>query len=524
MSAGQASGATADTPSAAPGAQDSRGGDASPLPELLPSAPGRLIRPRTWPVQARDLALVVGIAALYRLAVLTASSAPLFFSDSGGYILRSVRPVLRWDRPVGTGAFYDAVLSVWHHPLAVVAAQTLLGLTVVAMAHRTAAAHLALPRRWAIGVALLVGLAPSNLFFERLYMSESLSAALTMAAVLLLGECLRRPVWWLWCGLGLVLAAGVLVRLQMTVTSLALLGALVLLWRSGPWWRRLVAAALVAAAAAVPLLLYAEALGDATRAVRGEAANALSYTDGFSLFAKVAPLLRCPPDADARRLTRDLCDAGPEYLENPNEIVWGGRGRPVTDMLRAEGAFATNEALRAEARAIIKADPGGYADTVVDALAGSFTIRDPEAGTFSADPQDLNPGVGKDLRKVFGVQPEDWAVPEADEAGFWVTAHTWWNGVRQVAWLGTAAGLALALALGGRRARPDPARDLVAVVATALALTVVGVALNAAMVIPRYWYPYEAPAWLLTAWVSVLLAAAVRSRRAGGRSQVSDAR
>lgn len=516
MSAGQTWGATVDNLPAAPG---SRSADAlPPLQHRLPPGAGRLVRPHTWPDQVRDLALVVGIAALYRLVVLAVSSAPLFFSDSGGYIVRSVRPKLRWDRPVGTGLFYDAVLAVWHHPLAIVAAQTLLGLAVVAMAHRTAAVHLAMPRRWAIGVALLVGLAPSNLFFERLYMSESLSATLTMAAVLVLGECLRRPVWWLWCGLGLVLAAGILVRLQLTVTSLALLGALVLLWRSAPWWRRLVAAALVAASAAVPLLLYAEALGDATRAAHGEADNALSYTDGISLFAKVAPLLRCPPDADAGRLTRDLCDAGPEYLANPSEIVWGGRGKPVADMLRYDGAFATNEALRAQAHAIIAADPAGYAGTVVDALVESFTIRDPEADTFSADPQDLHPGVGKDLRAVFGVKPEEWVVQTADEAAFWVAGHTSWNAVRQVAWLGTAAALALALAFGGRRARPDAARDLVAVVATSLVLTVVGVALNASMVIPRYWYPYEAPAWLLTAWVSVLLAVTVRSRRARVRS------
>jgi hypothetical protein len=466
-----------------------------------------------------DLLVVALVVGTYRAVLLAFSHVSLFFHDSAPYLIHALEFRLVWDRPPGTSLFYKAVLWAWTDIRAVMLAQSLLGVGTALLVY-AAARQLSLHRGVAVGTALVAGLAPSNLFFERLWLSESLSAFLTMAGVVLLLWCLRSPRWWGFALLGLVLAASTVVRLHGMVVLLATLCALLLFWRSAGWRRRGAAAALTFVVAAVPL--YGLAVANAAAVTRdhpGEAAPALSYGDGFALFTKIAQELPCDDLRNDTRLVREVCRAGPEYRSNPDRMAWGPRA-PVTNLRDRLGPPQANAVLKEEAVAAIRANPTAYLRTVWISLEEFWAVEDIEPTAFVSDPEssNLHPKLLHAIERAFGIPVGDYR-PSAEHGPAWYDVHETWNSVRRIAWVGVVVAFVVALAPVSRR---WPGRDGAAVLAAVLGATVLATAMTAGVIVPRYWYPFEAPAWVLTAVAATWLVSYVRARRAGGADRAGE--
>jgi hypothetical protein len=455
--------------------------------------------------------VVALVAGVYRAVFLAISHVSIFFHDSGPYLIHALEFRLVWDRPPGTSLFYKSVLWVWTDIRAVMVAQSLLGVGTALLVY-VAARQLSLGRGVAVGVALVAGLAPSNLFFERLWLSESLSAFMTMVGVVLLLWCMRHPRWWGFALLGLALALSTVVRLHGMVVLLATICALLLFWRGVGWWRRISAAALTLAVAAVPL--YGLAVANAAAVTRdhpGEAAPALSYGDGFALFTKIAQELPCDDLRNDTRLVREVCREGPEYRSNPDRMAWGPRA-PVTILRDRLGPPQANAVLKEEAVAAIKAHPTAYLRTVWTSLEQFWEVEDIEPTAFVSDPEssNLHPMLIRAIDRGFGI-PVGQYRPSAEHGPAWYDAHETWNSVRKIAWVGVVVAFALALLPVSRR---QAGRDGAAVLAAVLGATLLATALTAGVIVPRYWYPFEAPAWLLTAAALTWIVSYVRTRRA----------
>lgn len=456
--------------------------------------------------------MVALVAGAYRAVLLAFSHVSIFFHDSAPYLINALEFRLVWDRPPGTSLFYKAVLWVWTDIRAVMVAQSLLGVGTALLVY-AAARQLSLNRGVAVGTALVAGLAPSNLFFERLWLSESLSAFVTMAGVVLMLWCLRRPRWWGFALLGLALALSTMVRLHGMVVLLATLCALLLFWRSAGWRRRGSAAALTLAVAAVPLYGLAVANAEAiTRDHPGEAAPALAYGDGFALFTKIAQELPCDDLRNDTRLVRAVCRQGPEYRSDPDRMAWGPLHEPVTSLRERLGPPQANAVLKEEAVAAIKADPQAYLRTVWISFEDFWEVEDIEPTAFVSDPENsnLHPMLLDALERGFGIRVGDYR-PSAEAGPAWYDVHETWNSVRKIAWIGVVMAFVLALLPASRR---WPGRDGAAVLAAVLGATLLATTLTASVIVPRYWYPFEAPAWLLTAAALTWLVTAARSRRA----------
>lgn len=469
---------------------------------------------RPWQTSARreivvDLLVVAAITGAWRATLLAISRAPLFFHDSGTYIgnMADLRPL--WDRPPGASAIWRVAVEIANSPMSILVTQAFAGVISACLVYGSARL-LGISRLWSVLGSVATGASLSHAFFERMLMAEALGTLGVMLVTFVLLACLRWRRWWLWLGLGVALGASVLVRLQMTTVMIAACAAIVALWWEARWVSRLRGALLMVVTAAIPIVIYSLALGATERTVWPDAANAPSYLDGQLFLTKVSSFLDCPGRYSEQQLADDLCTQGRDFLSDPNRMLWGGKG-PLVEMREQIGPSATDAKATSLAVEILADHPYAYFAKVTDAIHDSlFIADDDEPDGFVDDPRSLGPWIGESYARQFGISLESYPVPARDEARFWYAMDVRWNYFRILAWAGVAVTLFLTL---GPWSRNVPGRDGARVLSGTLAMTVLGVSMTSEIIVPRYWYPFENVAWLLTGW-AILAVIHIASGRA----------
>jgi hypothetical protein len=401
---------------------------------------------RHWP-----LGLVLGIAAIPRIAAAIAYRPALFYSDSWVYVSMAYGPK-HFDptRPSGYSFALLVLGKVTHSLAAITTLQHLAGLALVALVYAVAI-RMELGRGVAAGLAAVIGLDAWLIALEQTVLAETTFALLLAAslALLLVDDDER---W------RLVALSGVLLALACTVRTAGIFAIpfwlIYLAWRRGS--ARQVAIGLVAVT--LPLLAYAAEYKHAQGVFGMGAAN------GWFTYGRVAQIADCerftPPAG-----TRFLCESAAErrahrpvyYLWNPSSPA----RRRFGDVTADRGA---NDTLRRFARAAIRSDPAAYAGVVASDVASYFVpgrsspAASDAAITFPEQPRTDPPFMNTALRDTFepGYDPAVHA-PASAVRSYARVLHTprWLLALAALASLAGLAGAVLRRRRGGFERAPE---------------------------------------------------------------------
>jgi hypothetical protein len=236
-------------------------------------------------------ALVAALCAAVKGAILAFDRTLCFQSDSGSYLVDSLRLVPSWPRPLGYGTFLHVVWAAAGGVdfsallLAQAAVGAALGVLTFALGERA----LSLPRAAAAAAALVVTASPLELQFERFLLSDALALAVAALALVALFVYLARPGFATAAALGLAAMLPCLVR-SVWVFLPPLLVGLAAFWQlAAPPRRRTILR--LAAALACSLAVYSAYSIAFTRHNTGKV-DATSDPSGFGgwlLWATVSP-------------------------------------------------------------------------------------------------------------------------------------------------------------------------------------------------------------------------------------------
>ena len=180
---------------------------------LIPTA-ARTAPPHYW------LLLTLALLATKLALILVDPTQRFFLGDSESYLHSALTGWIPPDRSFLYGLFIRAT-AVWPGTLAgLLVAQSLCGVLTALLCARLVGSDLGVDRRAAALVALLVGIEPAQLFYERMVMAESLGT-LCFVAMLSCGFAyLRRSAWpWL---VAMALAGIATVALRMSLLPVVL--------------------------------------------------------------------------------------------------------------------------------------------------------------------------------------------------------------------------------------------------------------------------------------------------------------
>ena len=446
-------------------------------------------RDEDW--RRQTLPLVAALGAV-RLALLAVSHTPFFYPDTATYLSVAQHLSIVRDRPVGVSVFYKLALQFHHSLTTLVVVQSLLGIGIGLLAYLVAR-ELDIGHRLAVVAALVIGLAPSLLLFERVLLTETLSVFLFMFTLWLTVAATRLRSPALWALVGLTAAANVLVRSVM-LFSLPVLLLVALFIIPGSFRRRFVAAAAFGLSALVVLAAYSAATYHQTESSTGRGHFGISFTDGFFLYAKYAELTDCSRPDDAPAIRGEIC-ATPRFTERTLDGVLWDPG-PVQRARYGRDYVARNSELRSLAFENIRNDPIGALGVVAGALPSFLEEEhwsshlEPTTRESSSERDDSY--LNRILTRDFGVDVAGWNADPLEDV--WNTLYRVWGFIRVLAFLGWIGALVLV-----RRWWEHGGRGVLIVSAPALALVIATV--STAYPYPRYLLPIEGVAWVCTAWL-----------------------
>ncbi|MFC6578706.1 hypothetical protein [Planomonospora parontospora] len=300
---------------------------------------------------------VLGLGAVLRVITMLGYRPAIWFPDSYTYVVTALKPRPDLVRPAGYSMFLR-LLEPLHSFALVALVQHLVGLGIGVLVY-LAARRLRVPGRAAALASAPVLLDAYQIELEHLLVSDTLFAALVVAAVLLAlsREVTRRTA----CGIGLLVAAATLTR---TVgLPLAALFAAWLLYRARG---RTVVAGVMLAAAVLPVLGYGAWFHATYQRVGLVGANGVFLYSKTMAFADCA-VMRPPPDLAV------LCDPRPPAERPPSqEYIWSADA----PLVRLPGITFSreNDALAGRfASLALRSQPLDYLGSVAGELARSFT-------------------------------------------------------------------------------------------------------------------------------------------------------
>jgi 4-amino-4-deoxy-L-arabinose transferase-like glycosyltransferase len=310
---------------------------------------------------------------------------------------------------------------------ALVVAQAILGV-VTAVAVYFLARVMHLRRRTAICCAIVTGLAPSTLLFEKTLQSEALSAFVTATALLAIILAYQRSApSWIGPGAAVIASLGVLVR-SGALPLLVVVVLAPLLLNSATLKGRLIASGRLVVAAAVPLLLYGSAMAYQNYVIYRTPTIGITFFDGVSLFGLVAQRTNCDTPGQPPIIRKAVC-ADPVFLsQEPYRIIWD-KG-PVQTALRERPYPEVNAELRHLAWEAIFENPVAFASESLFRIGGLVALRDPPYWTNFEDA-----GVTDLLAEHFPSELDGESPPPGYMSSFNRVLHAWY-GVRWLIWAG----------------------------------------------------------------------------------------
>ena len=306
----------------------------------------------------RPLLILLGLSVLARIGLFAFTSPGIIYSWDSTRFARTVPGFESLFSDYWMPAGYPYYLTVTHalsdQLWVPIAGQHLLGLGA-AVALFLALRRLELSRAVAtIGSAVL--LVPGDLIFlEHALLIESLMLSFTVLACCAAIRGLVPTVDWRWLVAAGVLAGAAMVLRNIGLIVIPVLIGVALFATAKPWRARLTSGAAVAAGAAIVLAIYAGAF----QASGGRYAG-ISDMSGWYQYSRVAPFADCsqftPPEG-----TKQFCDKS-EISKRPGPVfyIWYRKPAPVPETDALAGEFA---------RAVVKAQPGGYVIAVSTDLA-----------------------------------------------------------------------------------------------------------------------------------------------------------
>jgi len=281
------------------------------------------------PKLAWSIVALLVAALLFRIWLFYLDDVPFIYSDSGAYLQQSATLVPAYDRPLGYALFLRSIFAVHESLHAVVWAQTLLGVMMVA-------GFIWIARRYVLSTAaallcfvFLAAFDLRNILFERWILSEALSMFLLLPYFFFLYRSTEKGRWDSYLMTGVVIACLILTRtvfvflipFSLLVITLFVPGG------SGPKSGKRRLAILMCVSGMLPLLL-----GYASYYQVHNGRFALTSFDGYVLWSVVADPSLC--QSQVRDEPREIICANPyahaSTLKQFRDI-WSHDG-PVADL------------------------------------------------------------------------------------------------------------------------------------------------------------------------------------------------
>jgi hypothetical protein len=368
---------------------------------------------RHWP-----LVLILAVGTVVRAASEVAYHPALFFPDSWEYLDLALRhPFVGFevDRPSGYSFFVWLFTLDNRSLILLTGVQHLAGLATAVLVYAIGL-RLRLGRWVAALVAALVALDGAVIALEQFIMTEPLFALCVVGATFAVISDPRSPKRWLVSG-GL-LAAAVLMRTS-GVFFVPVWLLYLLCKRSG--WRAALAGVM---ALALPVLAYC-----ALHAADGRGFG-LSQTNGWFLYARVAPIARCTSTWPTRADLRAVCPTQAEQANDwsPGDYLWDNpspANRVYGSMYVGDVAHSS-AVLGTFAKQALLRRPGAYLKMVADDAIAMF---DPTRDTWESAVEFPAPGQTDWVDPV--VKREDQQnyhrridPPQAQLRAYWKVFHT----------------------------------------------------------------------------------------------------
>ena len=311
-------------------------------------------------IRRRPLLCTAALLVLVKSLQLAVDSTPLFYYDSGAYLLNALGLAFLPDRSYLYGWVLRIFALPFHSLHAIVAMQIALGGLTAWLLAVVLIRFLKL-REWiAIAAALVFAFDPVQIVHEHMVMTET--ATLLVAAIYLIAALtyLESPSLWrlpLLAFLGAALVGFRMVYLPVVIASAVLLPLFACLRP-----RRLLALALAVSCASTALCHWGYRQLTGTLAGREPAYH---YLTGFFLAAAVAPLIGAS-DIDDPRVAKAVAEQNqsPLPLSDPDirsEQIFGSQGFTARLVSKFNGdGSAANQAATHLARRAIRQDPFGF--------------------------------------------------------------------------------------------------------------------------------------------------------------------
>jgi Dolichyl-phosphate-mannose-protein mannosyltransferase len=368
---------------------------------------------RHWP-----FVLILAAGTVVRGASEVAYHPALFFPDSWEYLDLALRhPFVGFevDRPSGYPFFVWLFTLDNRSLILLTAVQHLAGLATAVFVYAIGL-RLALGRWVAAAVAALVALDGAVIALEQFVMTEPLFTLCIVGATYAVISNPRSQSRWLVSGV--LLAVAILMR-----TSGVFFVPVWLLYLicKRPGWRPALAAV---AAVALPVLAYG-----ALHAADGRGFG-LSQTNGWFLYARVAPIARCTSTWPTRADLRAVCPTPSQQADDwsPGDYMWDNPS-PAN---RAFGSMYTGNVAHSSAvlgtfaRQVLTRRPGAYLNMIAGDAVAMF---DPTRNTWESAVEFPAPGQTDWVDPV--VKREDQQnyhrridPPQAQLRAYWQVLHT----------------------------------------------------------------------------------------------------